>query len=255
MPRRSPSPNPRRRKKSANGPSAAELREMFDEVDMDASGTINWFELQLALRSAGQDANKAKEMVAAADTDGDGEIDFDEFVDIINSDFQTDEWLMLSTSLKHRMVKKAKAAYKAVVPVFHPVVHDEYHFPDPEASSHCLKAFFGTWILNIGIHVLGIRHPGVLPFLFFNIAELYFMATQSTTITLRLMGLKFVNMQGKDVGIFFQIFAQMVCFGAFTVLFGIELLFAYFDSESRLLSMQIMGLRFRNISPSPAAKP
>ena len=47
MTSRSPSPNPRRR--NVKGLSTAELREMFTEVDMDSSGTINWFELQMAL--------------------------------------------------------------------------------------------------------------------------------------------------------------------------------------------------------------
>eukprot|EP01052_Picozoa_sp_SAG31_P038843 SAG31_NODE_5266_length_2642_cov_2.705466_1_plen_339_part_00 len=120
MPSRSPSPNPAPRRRARKNPkkpapaavvSVAELRELFDEVDMDASGTINWYELSLALQSAGQDASKAKEMVMTADTDGDGEIDFDEFVEVImmTSNFQTDEWLAFSTSLKHKLIKKAKS--------------------------------------------------------------------------------------------------------------------------------------------------
>ena len=242
MPRRSPSPNPRRRKKSANGPSAAELREMFDEVDMDASGTINWFELQLALRSAGQDANKAKEMVAAADTDGDGEIDYDEFVEIINSDFQTDEWLMLSTSLKHKLVKKAKAVYQNVVPVVpvFPLAGNErpYPFPDPDGSSNCCKAYVGGWILSIAVTAFtaGMAWP------FLIIGDLYLMATASSAVALHIMGLKFVNIHGQNLD-----FCQLLSMGflslLFLVLFGVEFWACFCDPETRPLSLQVISRR------------
>ena len=58
---RSPSPNP----VAAVGSRLSDdrFREIFDEVDMDRSGTINWYELQLALSKCGQDGSKAKDMV------------------------------------------------------------------------------------------------------------------------------------------------------------------------------------------------
>ena len=209
------------------------------------------FELQLALRNAGQDASKAKEMVAAADTDGDGEIDFDEFVEIINSNFQTDEWLMFSTSLKARLVKKAKAAYQNVVPVV-PVVplagksFRQYPFPDPDGSNNCGKAIVGGWIITI----LAIMFLPALPFLV--IADLYFMATQSTNTPLHLMGLKYVNMHGQDVGIC-KLFALVLCSSLFLSTFGIEVWAAFCDPETRTLSMQVMGLRFRNFDDTSPA--
>jgi hypothetical protein len=212
---------------------------------MDASGTINWFELQLALRSAGQDATKAKEMVATADTDGDGEIDYDEFVQIINSDFQTDAWMMLSTSLKHKLVNKAMAVYLNVVPVVpvFPLAGNErpYPFPDPEGSSNCGKAVVGSWILSIAMNAF--TGGMALPFLV--IGDLYLMATASSAVALHIMGLKFVNMHGQNLG-FWQLLPMGFLSLLFVALFGIEVWAAFCDPETRPLSLQVMGIRYRN---------
>ena len=60
----------------------AELREAFDIFDADQSGTMDVRELEMAMRGLGLNPSPAEveQILAAADTDRSGEIDFDEFV-------------------------------------------------------------------------------------------------------------------------------------------------------------------------------
>ena len=60
----------------------AELREAFDIFDVDGSGTMNIRELQMAMRALGLDprSEPVEQILARADTDRSGEIDFGEFV-------------------------------------------------------------------------------------------------------------------------------------------------------------------------------
>eukprot|EP01051_Picozoa_sp_SAG22_P009788 SAG22_NODE_842_length_6892_cov_10.369645_1_plen_171_part_00 len=60
-----------------DGPTEVQYRTAFDEVDMDQSGTINTFELGMALGRFGLDGSKARDMITAADLDGDAELDFE----------------------------------------------------------------------------------------------------------------------------------------------------------------------------------
>ena len=59
--------------------SAAALRTAFDAFDLDGSGGIDRSELSVMLRKLGF-AWQGAHIFEAADTDGDGRVDFDEFV-------------------------------------------------------------------------------------------------------------------------------------------------------------------------------
>ncbi|CAB4057320.1 CALM [Lepeophtheirus salmonis] len=63
----------------------AEFKEAFDEFDKDGSGTISTKELLLVMRSIGQNPTEDEilEMVMESDLNGDGTIDFLEFVEMM----------------------------------------------------------------------------------------------------------------------------------------------------------------------------
>ncbi|KAL2827217.1 hypothetical protein BDW59DRAFT_58662 [Aspergillus cavernicola] len=66
----------------------AELREAFAVFDQDNSGTISVDELRRVLQSIGEGATDADvdEMLKMADTNGDGSIDYEEFVKLMSQD-------------------------------------------------------------------------------------------------------------------------------------------------------------------------
>lgn len=65
----------------------AKLKELFDRIDLDMGGTIDQHELECALEAVGQTLSPAavEAMMRAADEDANGEIDFEEFSDILRN--------------------------------------------------------------------------------------------------------------------------------------------------------------------------
>lgn len=65
----------------------AEFREAFDLIDKDNNGRITTEDLLVMMRSLGQNptGQELKDMVDPLDGDGDGEIDFDEFLTVMAS--------------------------------------------------------------------------------------------------------------------------------------------------------------------------
>lgn len=79
-------------KKSARRPGLTEdeieeLRQAFDLFDTDGSGTIDPKELRAAMQSLGFEAKNQTiyQMIKDIDKDGNGDIDFDEFLDLMTS--------------------------------------------------------------------------------------------------------------------------------------------------------------------------
>ena len=62
-----------------------ELRQAFDLFDTDGSGTIDPKELRAAMQSLGFETKNQTiyQMIQDIDKDGDGDIDFDEFLDLM----------------------------------------------------------------------------------------------------------------------------------------------------------------------------
>lgn len=63
----------------------SEFQEAFNMFDKDGDGTITVLELGTVMRSLGRKTTEkeVKDMIKEVDTDGNGEIDFDEFLDLM----------------------------------------------------------------------------------------------------------------------------------------------------------------------------
>merc|ERR1711973_127456 len=63
----------------------AEYKEAFDLFDKDKNGIISSVELSTVMKNLGHEPSEAelKQMMTEVDTDGDGEIDFDEFLSMM----------------------------------------------------------------------------------------------------------------------------------------------------------------------------
>ena len=253
---RSPSPAASRgRRNAAAGPSAADMATMFESVDLDGNGTINWFELKIALEKFGLEggAERAKQMIAEADNDDNDELDMEEFGEIMGSEISSDEWVALSTSLKHRLLSEAKETYAQIVPV---VVLERaecaYHFPNPEGPSLCCSAYAATFAVAIIGGMVAFMAPELAPLI--NVVGFVYgcvlLYTESTSVALKhLAQLKWVDMNGHPSGCCTML-AQPFLSVVFTALFGMEYLACMCDMEQRPLSMQLLGVRFARIGDS-----
>jgi calmodulin len=73
-------------RKMNNQDKDAEIREAFNVFDKDGSGKISKDELRHIMKSLGEDLSEEEiqQMILEADTNGDGEIDYDEFVRMLH---------------------------------------------------------------------------------------------------------------------------------------------------------------------------
>ena len=69
-----------------------DFRKQFDEIDVDRSGKLDMYEMKLAFSKLGLtlEENQLNALLNTTDSSGDGEVDFDEFVQLIRS-FQSSE--------------------------------------------------------------------------------------------------------------------------------------------------------------------
>lgn len=73
-------------RKMNNTDKDAEIREAFSVFDKDGSGKISGDELRQIMKSLGEDLtdDEIQQMIREADTNGDGEIDYEEFVRMLS---------------------------------------------------------------------------------------------------------------------------------------------------------------------------
>jgi Ca2+-binding EF-hand superfamily protein len=66
----------------------SDMFKAFQYVDLDRSGTLDWKEIRRALDMWNMPVDDAKlaELIAACDYDGDGQVDYKEFVDVLARD-------------------------------------------------------------------------------------------------------------------------------------------------------------------------
>eukprot|EP00058_Branchiostoma_floridae_P008437 XP_002593925.1 hypothetical protein BRAFLDRAFT_98224 [Branchiostoma floridae] len=91
-----------------------ELRDAFLVFDKDGDGTINTSELATVMRSLGMNPTEAEiqDMMAEMDSDGSGEIDFDEFLGLMGQRMQdVDEEEELKNAFKVRPLCLMAQAY------------------------------------------------------------------------------------------------------------------------------------------------
>ena len=84
MPSRKSSSPARERLSAASAALVAQNKALFDQLDTNGSGTLDAMEIQTALIAMNGGSNAAMTgaqvlmMIAEADTDGDGEVDYNE---------------------------------------------------------------------------------------------------------------------------------------------------------------------------------
>lgn len=73
-------------RKMNNADKDAEIKEAFNVFDKDGSGKISSDELRHIMKSLGEDLTdeEIQQMIREADTNGDGEIDYEEFVRMLS---------------------------------------------------------------------------------------------------------------------------------------------------------------------------
>ena len=73
-------------RRKLKGDEKEDLRKAFDVFDQDGNGSISQVELKIVLDKIGIEMSEAelKRTMSEADTDGDGEISFTEFVDVVS---------------------------------------------------------------------------------------------------------------------------------------------------------------------------
>jgi hypothetical protein len=96
-----------------------EIREAFNLFDTDGSGTIDPKELKAAMQSLGFEAKNQTiyQMIADIDKDGNGAIDFDEFLDMMTAKMVSPSYsiqliLISIYSCSYRVTKTQKKIYK-----------------------------------------------------------------------------------------------------------------------------------------------
>ena len=94
--------------KARKNPSEASLKKTFKKFDLDGSGSIDVDELQQVMLKLGHDLSKreVEQMMAEADTSGDGEVSFSEFQEIFSdtTKARASRWVKADGSVHSQMV-------------------------------------------------------------------------------------------------------------------------------------------------------
>ena len=95
------------------GLTEAEIKQSFDLFDKDKSGTITVAELGAVMKSMGQNPTKAElaGMMKEIDTDGNGTVNFTEFLQLIKSQMKAQT---TPTTVEDNSEKEDKAAFREI---------------------------------------------------------------------------------------------------------------------------------------------
>jgi hypothetical protein len=161
------SPSPSRPSPGVAKAKEAQHRALFNQLDTDKSGYLDASEIQAALIEMNGGANAAltgaqvQMMIAEADTDDDGQVDFDEFCKVlaISKKWQAVESSYMDTvfNVVDGFAKPVQQAVRdnTVVNVVHAVSGDLLSCPS--FFSRCAASAVGTFVLILtGFGLLGI---------------------------------------------------------------------------------------------------
>ena len=116
-----------------------EFREAFNSFDEDGGGSIDTGELQAVLKSLGQEATQEEldKLIAVADTDGSGDIDFLEFVVLVAHKMKSD-----NNSSKHS--DDIKRAFRSKPSPCLCIAHAWLNCPAPLTELSLTSPLFGA---------------------------------------------------------------------------------------------------------------
>ena len=257
-PRRRASSKKKKRAKSSSKKDSDELRKLFDSIDEDGSGTIDEDEL---IEGAGilgfgnLTPNDINDLLTEADTNGDGFIDFNEFVAIVTgARFTSSKWKkssMLTQTRKrfNQVVADSEALFSSI----HALTKaNSYQTEEGRKIPSCMRfwsylcgmfvPFVVGGLLSISLAAVGMESVGamvfttVVPFLIFGLSLIAWNRSQAHIGHL-MFGMKVIHYEtGEDVGLGMLLLRNLL-----TPLMLVDIYFILCSADARSLRDFMLG--------------